>query len=318
MSKNYIEMNAHGREMTVDEILKMFLNYSKSKNLSKKTIRYYRNNFNKFIEFLKENDIKIIGQVNNQVVIGFILYLQDEIDNPKSINTILRAVRAVLYYAMNLNYIDNFKIKMLKTQDKVKETYTDAELRMLLKKPDINNCDFVEYRTWVMINWFLSTGNRMRTVRNIRIKDVNFEEENVLLRTVKNRKQQIIPLTKKMLEIILEYLQYRGGEPEEYLFTSVYQEKLSTNAVVKAVNRYNRSRGVEKTSSHLFRHTFAKLWIKNGGDIFRLQKILGHSSLDMVKKYVNLYSHDLKDNFESYNPINQFYSSSKRLTLKKP
>ena len=119
-------MNVRGRETTVDEILKMFLNYAKSKNFNKKTIRYYRNNFNKFIEFLKENEIKIIGQVNNQVVIGFILYLKDEMDNPKSINIILRAVRAVLYYVMNLNYIDNFKIKMLKTQDKIKETYTES------------------------------------------------------------------------------------------------------------------------------------------------------------------------------------------------
>jgi len=49
-----------------------------------------------------------------------------------------------------------------------------------LEKPDIKNCDFVEYRTWVMINWFLSTGNRIRKVRNVLIKDVNFEEGNVL------------------------------------------------------------------------------------------------------------------------------------------
>ena len=137
-----------------------------------------------------------------------------------------------------------------------------------------------------------------------------------MLRTVKNRKQQIIPLTKKMLNILTEYLQYRGGKPDDFLFSSVYQEKLSTNAVVKAVRRYNKSRGVNKTSSHLFRHTFAKLWIKNGGDVFRLQKILGHSSLDMVKKYVNLYSHDLKDNFENFNPINNFYNKKDRLKLK--
>jgi integrase/recombinase XerD len=216
---------------------------------------------------------------------------------------------------MKLDYLDEFKIQMLKTPDKVKETYTDDELKILLEKPNLKNCDFVEYRTWVMINWLLSTGNRIRTARNVRIKDIDFNESVVLLRTVKNRKQQIIPLTKKMLNILTEYLQYRGGKPDDFLFSSVYQEKLSTNAVVKAMSRYNKSRGIDKTSSHLFRHTFAKLWIKNGGDIFRLQKILGHSSLDMVKNYVNMFSADLKDNFEGYNPINNFYSKKSRLNL---
>jgi len=315
MRNGYIDMNNEGRKMSVEKALKLFLNYSKAKNLSKRTISYYERRFSRFIEFLEIHEIKKIGQVNNQVVTGFILYLQNRIDNPISINTVLRAVRAVLYYAMKLDYLDEFKIQMLKTPDKVKETYTDDELKILLEKPNLKNCDFVEYRTWVMINWLLSTGNRIRTARNVRIKDIDFNESVVLLRTVKNRKQQIIPLTKKMLNILTEYLQYRGGKPDDFLFSSVYQEKLSTNAVVKAMSRYNKSRGIDKTSSHLFRHTFAKLWIKNGGDIFRLQKILGHSSLDMVKNYVNMFSADLKDNFEGYNPINNFYSKKSRLDL---
>lgn len=315
MRNGYIDMKNEGREMSVEKVLKLFLNHSKAKNLSKRTISYYERRFSRFIEFLEIHEIKKIGQVNNQVVTGFILYLQNRIDNPISINTVLRAVRAVLYYAMKLDYLDEFKIQMLKTPDKVKETYTDDELKILLEKPNLKNCDFVEYRTWVMINWLLSTGNRIRTARNVRIKDIDFNESVVLLRTVKNRKQQIIPLTKKMLNILTEYLQYRGGKPDDFLFSSVYQEKLSTNAVVKAMSRYNKSRGIDKTSSHLFRHTFAKLWIKNGGDIFRLQKILGHSSLDMVKNYVNMFSADLKDNFEGYNPINNFYSKKSRLNL---
>jgi len=315
MKNGYIDMKNEGREMSVEKVLKLFLNHSKAKNLSKRTISYYECRFSRFIEFLEIHEIKKIGQVNNQVVTGFILYLQNRIDNPISINTVLRAVRAVLYYAMKLDYLDEFKIQMLKTPDKVKETYTDDELKILLEKPNLKNCDFVEYRTWVMINWLLSTGNRIRTARNVRIKDIDFNESVVLLRTVKNRKQQIIPLTKKMLNILTEYLQYRGGKPDDFLFSSVYQEKLSTNAVVKAMSRYNKSRGIDKTSSHLFRHTFAKLWIKNGGDIFRLQKILGHSSLDMVKNYVNMFSADLKDNFEGYNPINNFYSKKSRLNL---
>lgn len=71
------------------------------------------------------------------------------------------------------------------------------------------------------------------------------------------------------------------------------------------LKRYNNKRGVAKTSAHLFRHTFAKKWILNGGDVFRLQKILGHSDLTVVKEYVNMFGNDMAVNFDKYNPLDR-------------
>ena len=63
-----------------------------------------------------------------------------------------------------------------------------------------------------------------------------------------------------------------------------------------------------KTSIHLFRHTFAKNWILSGGDIFRLKSILGHSSLEIVKEYVNMFGGDLKKDFDKFNPLENMKS----------
>jgi len=65
-----------------------------------------------------------------------------------------------------------------------------------------------------------------------------------------------------------------------------------------------------KTGVHLFRHTFAKKWIQNGGNIFSLQKILGHSSLDMVKEYVSLFSEDIRHDYDKYNPLSEFTNTN--------
>jgi len=62
-------------------------------------------------------------------------------------------------------------------------------------------------------------------------------------------------------------------------------------------------RGVERTSVHLYRHTFAKLAVKNGIDPLRLQKLLGHSTLQMTQEYVNLYGTDLQKGFNDYSPL---------------
>jgi len=87
---------------------------------------------------------------------------------------------------------------------------------------------------------------------------------------------------------------------------------MTTDMLQKEIARYNRKRGVEKTSLHMFRHTFAKKWILNGGDIFRLQKLLGHSSLEMVRKYVNMFADDLRKDFDSFNPPDNYLGNTNK------
>ncbi len=180
-----------------------------------------------------------------------------------TINSYLRGIRAFLYYCMEHGYIMHFKIQLLKTEKNIKPTYTDNELILLLKKPNLKSCDFPEYRNWVITNYLLGTGNRISTVANIQIKDIDFSEENIILTKTKNRKQQVIPITHTLILILKEYLKYRQGEIEDYLFCTQNGKQMSVNGLEHALMKYNKSRGVFKTSAHLYRHTFAKKWILN-------------------------------------------------------
>ena len=174
----------------------------------------------------------------------------------------------------------------MKTDDKIKDTYKDKELEILLEKTDLSNCNFSTYRSWTMINFLLATGVKLRTIINMRIKDLDFNEGYIYLRKVKNRKQQIIPISKSLSKIL-----------QEYLFSANHGEKISSSGVRSAIRRYNLRRGVNKTSIHLFRHTFCKKAILSGMDIFRLQKIMGHSSIEVTQKYANMFKEDLKKDF---------------------
>lgn len=147
---------------------------------------------------------------------------------------------------------------------------------------------------------------------SFKIGDIDFENSTIILKITKNRKQQIIPITNSLLIILNEYLKYRKGKDEDYLFCNIYGGKLHPSALESAIKKYNLKRGVNKTSLHLYRHTFAKKWILKGGDIFRLQKILGHSSLEMVKQYVNMFSDDLKIGFSQFNPLEDFSNIGKK------
>ena len=173
-------------------------------------------------------------------------------------------MRAFINFCIRLGYVEEFKVQLLTVEKKVKETYTDSELALLLKKPNIKKCSFVEYRNWAFINYLIATGNRVSTVINIKIEDIDFDNNTIILKKTKNKNQQIIPIANSLKTVLLEYLKYRKGMGEDYLFCSFTGGKLTREAIKRAINTYNRTRGVSKTSIHLFRHTFAKNWILNG------------------------------------------------------
>ncbi len=120
-----------------------------------------------------------------------------------------------------------------------------------------------------------------------------------------------------MTSIIREYLYYRKGTDSDYLFCTENGAMLAEDGLRSSIVRYNKSRGVKKTSIHLFRHTFAKKYLIDcGGDAFTLQRILGHSTLDMTRHYCNIYNVDLVKNYDSFSPLQQLTSKEKRITLK--
>lgn len=314
-----MSMQRKSEHKTITEGFEEFIRYKKGNNIRSETVKDYKIIFSIFAKFYGETSL--CENINETTISEYVCYLQSKPkkqNNQKSkevqylsettIATYIRHLRAIINYWIKRGYTKPFTVHVPKADEEVKQPYTDAELTLLLKKPDLRTCSFSEYRNWVMTNYFLSTANRLETVRNILIKDIRFDDNEIYLRHVKNRKPYTIPLQKDLRKILMEYLEYRQGEPDDYLFCNENDDKkpLSNESIKTAISRYNLKRGVSKTSVHRYRNTFAKFWIINGGDLIRLQKILGHKSLSMVLKYVDMYGKDLQKNFDSFNPLSAF------------
>ena len=308
MKKLYVRNDS--QEMTIKILFEEFLIAKKCINVSPYTISYYERCFKAFSKYFDVETPCI--SLTQKDINGYILYMKDREDiNDITINTNIRGIRAVLYYGMEHGYINPFKIKLIRADKKIKETYSDAELAILLKKPNMKKCSFAEFRNWAMINYLLATGNRLETMANVKIGDINFEDNEIRLLKLKNRKQYTIPISTQLKKVLKEYLMYRKGTPDDYLFCTSYGKQLSKGTIQTQIQHYNRSRGVLKTSIHVFRHTFAKSWIRNGGDMVSLQTILGHSSIAMVKEYVNMFGSDLQIGFSAHNPLDVLSSKTK-------
>lgn len=227
----------------------------------------------------------------------------------QTVKSYMTGFRVIMYFIMDKGWIDKHEIKIKDVAPPLKQTYTDSELKKLLKKPDIDN--FPEYRNWVITNWFLATGNRVSSVCEILVKDINLEEGYANINRQKNKEPIQIPIVSKMRNILAEYIgSYRtddDGKPlyNEFLFCNYTGGKLSEQGLKSAIAKYNEARGVHKTSCHLYRHTFCKQWIMSGGDMFSLQRMLGHKSLKMVSHYANIYKSDAAKKAEEFSALSQ-------------
>ncbi len=302
-------------DITIDEGFNLYLNQCRARNYSEYTIKFYQNNIHNFSMFMDLQNK--LSNVNRKLTMEYVSYLRGNRQlSDATIQTYVRALRTMLYYLMEEGYLEHFKIELPKADETLKETYTDSELKALLKKPDMKNISFAQYRNWVLVNYLLSTGQRLNTVVNMKIKDVDFDNDLLRLEKTKGRRQTLLPMSVSLKKILIQYVQFRKGSPEDYLFCTVTGTQMTKDCITSAIKEYNRSRGVERTSIHLFRHTYGKLYLMNGGDVFRLQKLMCHKDIQTTKGYMNLTITDLEKDFSMLNPLDNL-SSQGRINMER-
>lgn len=306
-SKILMKKNKNSREngaMTFENGFHEFLKYCEIKNLREKTMKNYQEHYHKFIEYINNHTTyHLIEELTQYDIDNYIIYLKNSNMRDTSVNCYLRGIRAILNFWINNKQCEQLKVHIHKADKIAKETYTDEELYKLLQKPNINNCDFTTYRNWCIVNFLLATGVRVTTLVNIKIQDLDFSFDRILLTYTKNRRSYLIPMSGQLKHVLTEYLSFRKGSAEEYLFCNQYGEQMTADSVKHAIYKYNHKHGVERTSLHAFRHTFAKKCVMNGVNVFVLQRLMGHSDLSVTREYIDLYANDLAYNIENYNPL---------------
>lgn len=291
--------------LTFEEGCNLYIANCRQRNLRQGTINHYRQSYTQFYKYF--NAEMPVADFTKAKFDDYVVYLTDTIENSISVNSYLRDLITTAHFWMNEGYIDRFKMQAIKVDKTPVETYTEAELIKLLKKPDLKKCSFAEYQSWVMTNFLFSTGVRQRSLNNIQIKDIDFDNKYITLRVTKNRKVLVIPMENSLANILTEYLKYRQHKSlEDYLFTNIFGEQLTKSTGYHRLYEYNKARGVETTGIHRYRHTFAKQWILSGGNVVTLSKYLGHSSLDITQNYISLLVSDIGREVDEIGMLDRF------------
>lgn len=308
--RHRIRRSSTPEAMPIQEAFNEFITEKEAKNLSKSTIRNYTQSYEYFMEFHGFDDETLLTEVKPSHFFQWMNTLRLDGVRHTSINHYLRDTRAFFYWCMERSYIeDNYQIPMIEGQEEPPKLFSDDEIELLLEKPKAGD-SFTNWRTWAIVNWVLATGNRAATICEVKKAHVDFSKKEIILSHTKNKQAQITPLSSALETVLKEYT--RKFEISTYLFPNIGDEQLTTNALAHSFARYCKERGVSRTNIHGLRHNFAKIYIKNGGSHFKLQKLLGHATLEMTRHYVKLFSDDLKEDFETYSPLDTIKKGAKR------
>jgi len=107
----------------------------------------------------------------------------------------------------------------------------------LLEKPAKKH--FSEYRDWVAVNLLLGTGCRRRTLVNIKVSDIDFQNNVITFRITKNKSTQIIPLSQTLVAILKEYINARKGTEDDYLICNAFGGKMDEDGLTHEIHKYN-------------------------------------------------------------------------------
>jgi site-specific recombinase XerD len=166
------------------------------------------------------------------------------------------------------------------------------------------------YRDLAIAGLMLFCGLRSREIRLLRRCDVGFLQEELRV-FGKGNKDRVLPLPTYARKALLAYLELeRPKSAHDALFVNLKgptRGSSMTAAGVRELFRYHRRRsGITAANPHRFRHTFAADMVREGMSLPVLMRLMGHTSIEMTLRYVNLSAEDVREEFErAFNRINR-------------
>lgn len=309
--------------MTVKDAVHEYLLDCHARNLSEETLRWYREKLGRFIQYLDERHVESIDAITPTVIREFLHTLrgsQPRTGNRSSLSghtlagfdQVLRTFFRFLVQEEHLSRDPMGTIRKTKRPKTEIATFTPDEVRKMLSVFAAKTT-FIEHRNYVILLCFFDTAIRLSELTNLRLDDVELDAWFLRIRLGKGMKDRRVPIGKIFRHELGEYIprrirvvQENGGIDAGALFCSEKGRPLSPSHVYRRIVRHaGEVAGIrgKRVSPHTWRHLSALEWIRAGGDPFSLQARLGHSTMDMVRHYVQLSEGDVRTLHRRYSPL---------------
>jgi len=296
----------------METIVRGYLEYLEGeRNYSAHTILSYETDLSSFVQFLHQEGINSFATVHKESLRAFIGSLIDKGFSQRSIARKVASMRSFFKYLRRLKIINGNPALVLITPKIGKRlpSFLDEEsVHQLIDSPDQTTANGKRDRA--ILELFYSTGMRLSELIGLTISDLKKEEGLIKIRG-KGRKERIVPVGRKAMDAVNEYLQdekelrlkdhvLSGDRP---LFVMKEGRRMYPQAVGRMVKKYiGMVSEVEKKSPHILRHSFATHMLNHGADMRAVKELLGHESLSTTQVYTHVSSARMKKVYEDAHP----------------
>lgn len=302
--------------MTYKTAVEYFMETAESKNLSPNTIEFYEFTLRRLVESLPEG-IEVEATTLQDLRRATSL-LKNKV-SLTTVNHVIRISRMLFKYL----YVEDYTPKNLadrweyvKAPKVVIKPFSPEQVIALLEAPD--STTFIGLRDICIMSLFADTGLRASECLGIKIPDIDMIN-NVVKVMGKGSKERVVPFGQNTKSWLRAYLRRRESlddmefEDPKLLFITEYGDEVTVYHMDHRLKRYGEKAGVTgvRVSNHTFRHFAAVTWLRNGGDLFSLQRLLGHSSLEMVRRYANYNDSDITSQHKRFSPLDRMADSGK-------
>jgi site-specific recombinase XerD len=279
--------------------------------MSCNTICWYGQKLVGFLDFLRESGVRaVISALVPDVVRAFVALQQAEDLSPFTVLGYVQVVKGFATWLIEEGYLNRqplWKLPLPRLPVNVIKPLDDAEAAAILGvlKP---RC-FGGSRALVLLLLLLDTGMRLGEAEGLTLDDAGEAiREGVLRVRGKGARERQLPVGRAARNALRRYLQvYRPTSPSDALFVAGNGRPVVAEGLRQIIRRAGRRAGVRGVHPHRLRHTFARKFLMSGGDALTLQRILGHSTLEMVRNYVSLDVRDVQRRHAASSPGDRFW-----------
>lgn len=287
--------------LTLTQIVERYIEARRAARYSPHTLEDYQNTFRRFIAWLGCDPH--IRQISDEHIVRFMASCQDV--SKKTALNYHTGLSSLWQWAVEAKLVNENLVR------KVKRPRPEKRTIIPLSKPEIvsllNAVDAGRYpdRDRALILLLLDTGMRASEVCSIRLKDLSLTGSKLRI-FGKGDKERTVSFSPRTKTALTTYLVNRRRGTRDRWFQSINGEPLNRHSLRLMLERIGARAGVIQVHPHRFRHTFAIEFLRNGGHIYALQYILGHTTLDMCKRYLAIVEADIDSAMRQASPVDRW------------
>lgn len=283
----------------IRDYIDSFLGYLKVEKISSPvTIYDYNKELQRFSGFLIENNVSDIGSIGTSAIRKYFYHAKDSRDlAPSSVSKIIAIIKSFFNFLEEDEIITknpSRKVKVPKKVCKIPSVMSKHEVDLIIRSVDFTPLRYRKNATRdkLILTLLYYTGVRRNELLSLNWTDLNLSKSTLIIRSGKGNKDRLIPIHKTLLELLDRYLEERLPLIDDALIVGERGRRMCKCCFVDILNRYLEISGLKKKgySAHSFRHSFATHLIESGADIFKVQSLLGHATLETTKIYINFNS----------------------------